>query len=52
MSSICRLQAILSEPMLKTASYRTLGFREYGMVNASNIIVSVPLLLASTPKSV
>ena len=22
--------------MLKTASYRTLGFREYGMVNASN----------------
>ena len=28
---------MLKEPRLKTVSYRTLGFPEYGMANASNI---------------
>ena len=27
---------MLKGPMLKTVSYRTLGFQEYGMTNASN----------------
>ena len=27
---------MLKGPMLKTVSYRTLGFPEYGMANASN----------------
>ena len=27
---------MLKGPMVKTVSYRTLGFQEYGMTNASN----------------
>ena len=40
----------VKEPRLKSLTWRTLGFSEYGLINAS--IVSLPLPLTATPKGV
>ena len=40
----------VKEPRLKSLTWRTLGFSEYGRINAS--IVSLPLPLTATPKGV
>ena len=37
----------VKEPRLKSLTWRTLGFSEYGLINAS--IVSLPLPLTATP---
>ena len=40
----------VKEPRLKSLTWRTLGFSEYGLINAS--IVSLPLPQTATPKGV
>ena len=38
----------VKEPRLQSLTWRTLGFSEYGLINAS--IVSLPLPLTATPQ--